>query len=100
MPTQRQPPTCTPTAQTSRRPRRQRPPCPAAPPPPPTTALAAGVTVASSFASLSCNSFSVITVTVRDGGGNPLPNVTLNVAASIGSARPTPGGTRRRGAAP
>src|SRR3990172_6052018 len=65
----------------------------------PTTTVAAGVTVASSFASLSCNSFSVITVTVRDGGGNPLPNVTLNVAASIGSVSPTQVTTGTGGAA-
>jgi len=65
----------------------------------PTVSAAAGVTVASSFASLSCNSFSVITVTVRDGGGNPLPNVTLNVAASIGSVSPTQVTTGTGGAA-
>ncbi|HEY4685687.1 MAG TPA: hypothetical protein VII57_06530 [Dehalococcoidia bacterium] len=65
----------------------------------PTTTVAAGVTVSSSFATLACNSFSVITVTVRDGGGNPLPNVTLNVAASIGSVSPTQVTTGTGGAA-
>ena len=65
----------------------------------PTVSAAAGVTVSSSFATLACNSFSVITVTVRDGGGNPLPNVTLNVAASIGSVNPTQVTTGTGGAA-
>lgn len=66
--------------------------------PTPTVGPAATVNVQSSNTTLGCSATSIITVTVRDAQGNPVPNGALvSIIADLGTVSPTSGQTTADG---